>query len=78
MGRIAPAALAVGAGAGCFLAQPRALRPGKDIFAAPAGDGAADQREGGKGGGSPRGCLQWAILDSNQGPLPYQRSALTD
>ena len=21
---------------------------------------------------------QWAILDSNQGPLPYQRSALTD
>ena len=22
--------------------------------------------------------LKWAILDSNQGPLPYQRSALTD
>jgi len=22
--------------------------------------------------------VQWAILDSNQGPLPYQRSALTD
>jgi hypothetical protein len=21
---------------------------------------------------------EWAILDSNQGPLPYQRSALTD
>jgi hypothetical protein len=21
---------------------------------------------------------RWAILDSNQGPLPYQRSALTD
>ena len=21
---------------------------------------------------------KWAILDSNQGPLPYQRSALTD
>jgi hypothetical protein len=23
-------------------------------------------------------ALEWAILDSNQGPLPYQRSALTD
>lgn len=22
--------------------------------------------------------LRWAILDSNQGPLPYQRSALTN
>ena len=29
-----------------------------------------------------RGCgtrrKKWAILDSNQGPLPYQRSSLTD
>ena len=24
------------------------------------------------------GRREWAILDSNQGPLPYQRSALTD
>ena len=24
------------------------------------------------------GLSSWAILDSNQGPLPYQRSALTD
>jgi hypothetical protein len=24
------------------------------------------------------GGWRWAILDSNQGPLPYQRSALTD
>ncbi len=24
-----------------------------------------------------RGISEWAILDSNQGPLPYQRSALT-
>jgi hypothetical protein len=24
------------------------------------------------------GPREWAILDSNQGPLPYQRSALTD
>jgi hypothetical protein len=24
------------------------------------------------------GPFPWAILDSNQGPLPYQRSALTD
>ena len=24
------------------------------------------------------GALQWAIQDSNLGPLPYQRSALTD
>jgi hypothetical protein len=27
---------------------------------------------------SERGFTRWAILDSNQGPLPYQRSALTD
>ena len=25
-----------------------------------------------------RAFEKWAILDSNQGPLPYQRSALTD
>ncbi len=24
------------------------------------------------------GTFQWAIQDSNLGPLPYQRSALTD
>jgi hypothetical protein len=25
-----------------------------------------------------KGLRQWAILDSNQGPPPYQRGALTD
>jgi hypothetical protein len=30
-------------------------------------------------GGSRKPCeLEWAIQDSNLGPLPYQRSALTD
>jgi integrase len=28
--------------------------------------------------GDLQGISEWAILDSNQGPLPYQRSALTD
>ncbi len=35
----------------------------------------ADGPSPGNWGGAAR---SWAILDSNQGPLPYQRSALTD
>jgi hypothetical protein len=57
-------------------ADPRAaedLAVASDLGQTVAVDGPRDDE--GPGGA---GALPWAIQDSNLGPLPYQRSALTD